>query len=82
MRTFGHIDGTFIGDIFDNRVALAKSGIHPPTQAGISGGSKEGADSIVLSGGYEDDEDLVMKLFIRELVVVMKIRESKLQISN
>lgn len=57
MRTFGHIDGTLIGDIFDNRVALAKSGIHPPTQAGISGGSKEGADSIVLSGGYEDDED-------------------------
>jgi putative restriction endonuclease len=26
--------------------------------AGISGSEKEGADSIVLSGGYEDDEDL------------------------
>jgi putative restriction endonuclease len=25
--------------------------------AGISGGEKEGADSIVISGGYEDDED-------------------------
>ena len=26
--------------------------------AGISGSQGEGADSIVLSGGYEDDEDL------------------------
>ncbi len=26
--------------------------------AGISGSESEGADSIVLSGGYEDDEDL------------------------
>ncbi len=25
--------------------------------AGISGGAAEGADSIVLSGGYEDDQD-------------------------
>ncbi|WP_045409613.1 YDG/SRA domain-containing protein [Vibrio jasicida] len=57
MRVFGHIPDTEVGDMFENRAALAKSGIHPPTQAGISGGAKEGADSIVLSGGYEDDED-------------------------
>jgi putative restriction endonuclease len=25
--------------------------------AGISGAEREGADSIVVSGGYEDDED-------------------------
>lgn len=26
-------------------------------QAGISGSGEEGADSVVVSGGYEDDED-------------------------
>ncbi|MGR5251967.1 YDG/SRA domain-containing protein [Vibrio astriarenae] len=57
MRTFGHILGVEVGDIFESRATLAKVGIHPPTQAGISGGAKEGANSIVLSGGYEDDED-------------------------
>ena len=31
--------------------------MHLPTQAGISGSASEGADSIVLSGGYEDDHD-------------------------
>ena len=32
--------------------------MHRPLIAGISGSEREGADSIVLSGGYEDDEDL------------------------
>jgi len=36
---------------------LADAGVHRHRQAGISGSSSEGADSIVLSGGYEDDED-------------------------
>ena len=31
--------------------------MHRPTQSGISGTRAEGADSIVVSGGYEDDED-------------------------
>ncbi|MCW8328919.1 HNH endonuclease [Photobacterium sp. SDRW27] len=57
MRKFGEIEGISRGQIFANRAELAKVGIHPPTQAGISGSSKEGADSIVLSGGYEDDRD-------------------------
>lgn len=57
MRTFGEINGVSPGDIFDNREALAKAKVHPPLVAGISGGKNEGADSIVLSGGYEDDED-------------------------
>ena len=56
-RVFGHILGTTVGQIFKDRTELAKAGIHKPTQAGISGGGKEGADSIVLSGGYEDDQD-------------------------
>jgi len=57
MRTFGEINGMRSGDLFDNREALAKAKVHPPLVAGISGGKNEGADSIVLSGGYEDDED-------------------------
>lgn len=56
-RVFGEIDGTYIGQTFKNRRELSYSKIHKPTQAGISGSQNEGADSIVVSGGYEDDED-------------------------
>jgi len=57
VRVFGEIEGIAVGTEFENRVELAASGIHKPTQAGISGSTTEGADSIVVSGGYEDDED-------------------------
>ena len=57
MRVFGEIRGVNQGDVFENRIALAKAKIHPPLQKGISGSQVEGADSIVLSGGYEDDID-------------------------
>ncbi len=57
MRHFGEIEGVVAGTEFASRAELAASGIHRPTQAGISGSSKAGADSIVVSGGYEDDED-------------------------
>lgn len=56
-RHFGTVPGTQEGDEFPTRQALHDVGIHPPTQAGISGSPREGADSIVLSGGYEDDFD-------------------------
>jgi len=36
---------------------LSQARVHRPLQAGISGNGHEGADSIVVSGGYEDDED-------------------------
>ncbi|SFG61668.1 YDG/SRA domain-containing protein [Pontibacter chinhatensis] len=57
-RVFGHIPNVYEGDIFESRIALSHSKVHRPNQAGISGSQKEGADSIVLSGGYEDDLDL------------------------
>jgi len=57
MRIFGEIKGIDQGELFESRIALAKAGIHPPIQKGISGSQIEGADSIVLSGGYEDDQD-------------------------
>tara|TARA_R110001599_G_scaffold347365_2_gene573565 strand:+ start:6879 stop:7733 length:855 start_codon:yes stop_codon:yes gene_type:complete len=57
MRVFGEIKGINPGDLFANRIALREAGVHLPNQKGISGSSFIGADSIVLSGGYEDDED-------------------------
>lgn len=57
MRVFGKLLGLKIGDTFRNRLELSKSGVHKPIQAGISGSQKEGSDSIIVSGGYEDDED-------------------------
>jgi putative restriction endonuclease len=56
-RTFGHIGGQPVGAAYVDRRALADAGVHRPLQHGISGGAAEGADSIVVSGGYEDDED-------------------------
>jgi putative restriction endonuclease len=56
-RQFGEIEGYPEGTAFDSREALNKAGIHRPTMGGISGTAEEGADSIVLSGGYEDDID-------------------------
>jgi hypothetical protein len=57
-RIFGEIQGVPPGTLFPNRAALSAARVHRPTQAGISGSAHQGADSIVVSGGYEDDEDL------------------------
>lgn len=54
---FGHIPGYPVGSRFENRGELARAGVHRHTQAGIAGTAREGADSIVLSGCYEDDQD-------------------------
>ena len=54
---FGEIEKIKPGRIFKNRDELSKSRIHGPTMAGIWGRENEGASSIVLSGGYEDDID-------------------------
>ena len=56
-RIFGHIPGYPKGSCFASRVELSRAGVHRPLIAGISGRGREGADSIVLSGGYEDDQD-------------------------
>ena len=56
-RRFGHVPGVAVGTVFANRVEASLSGVHRPRQAGISGAGTEGADSIVISGGYIDDED-------------------------
>ncbi|SIN35569.1 YDG/SRA domain-containing protein [Micromonospora cremea] len=55
-RTYGDIPGFPVGTEFVNRTALAASQVHRPRQGGICGGV-DGAESIVVSGGYIDDED-------------------------
>ena len=54
---FGPVPGIVPGHEFANRLELWGAGVHRQTQAGISARQGEGAESIVLSGGYEDDED-------------------------
>ena len=56
-RVFGEIAGYAVGSPFVDRVDLARSGVHPPRMKSISGSQTEGADSTVVSGGYEDDHD-------------------------
>jgi len=60
---FGDIENIEVGQVFENREALSKARIHGPTMAGIWGRESEGACSIVLSGGYEDDIDELDYIF-------------------
>lgn len=56
-RIFGHVSGYPEGSWFASRLDLSKAGVHRPHRAGISGRGREGADSVVLAGGYEDAHD-------------------------
>lgn len=56
-RIFGEITGISEGAVFNNRKLLKAAGIHNETEAGIAGSKFIGSESIVVSGGYEDDED-------------------------
>ncbi len=56
-RIFGEIQSIPVGTAFQTRKEAAAAGVHKPLQAGISGSKDDGADSIVISGGYEDDSD-------------------------
>jgi len=55
---YGRPGGIEERTIFLDRRALHKVGVHRPLQAGICGtASRGGAESIVVSGGYKDDQD-------------------------
>ena len=56
-RIFGELPEVPEGTPFEDRTELSKAGVHRPRQAGICGGKGDGAESIVLSGGHEDDID-------------------------
>jgi putative restriction endonuclease len=56
-RIFGHVPGYPEGSCFASRLELSQAGVHRPRIAGISGRGREGADSVVLAGGYENTQD-------------------------
>ena len=56
-RLFGNVPNVSEGQHFNTRLELSYSRVHRPPRAGVSGSQTEGADSIILSGGYEDDKD-------------------------
>jgi len=57
-RTIGELPEYPVGSHFTNRAELSKSRVHRHNQKGITGGAGDSAESICLSDGYEDDEDL------------------------
>jgi len=54
---FGEIDPFYEGYHFEGRKEMMPSSFHRSWGAGIDGNGNEGTAAIVLSGGYEDDED-------------------------
>lgn len=54
---FGEIKGFPEGYHFQDRKDMMPSSFHRVWTSGIDGNKKDGACAIVLSGGYEDDED-------------------------
>ncbi|MEU7886369.1 YDG/SRA domain-containing protein [Microbispora bryophytorum] len=55
---FGSPVDVFVGRIFARRRELYDAGVHRELRAGICGTARRGgAESIVVSGGYKDDED-------------------------
>ncbi|XP_041476197.1 E3 ubiquitin-protein ligase UHRF1-like isoform X2 [Lytechinus variegatus] len=54
---FGAVPGIHVGQLWKFRVQVSEAGVHRPHVAGIHGREFEGAYSIVLAGGYEDDLD-------------------------
>ncbi|KAA8527829.1 hypothetical protein F0562_035302 [Nyssa sinensis] len=63
-RIVGSIPGVCVGDVFFFRMELCVVGLHGQSQAGIdylpasqSSNGEPIATSIIVSGGYEDDED-------------------------
>ncbi|PPQ64435.1 hypothetical protein CVT26_002142 [Gymnopilus dilepis] len=56
-KKYGHIPGIEVGTWWETRMGCSKDAVHAPPVGGISGGP-QGAYSIALSGGYEDDVDL------------------------
>uniref|UniRef100_A0A1I8GXN3 Ubiquitin-like domain-containing protein n=1 Tax=Macrostomum lignano TaxID=282301 RepID=A0A1I8GXN3_9PLAT len=54
---FGPVPSVEVGQSWMFRLQVSEAGVHRPPVSGIAGRDAEGAYSIVLSGGYEDDVD-------------------------
>ncbi|KAG8802885.1 hypothetical protein FRC17_006324 [Serendipita sp. 399] len=57
-KQFGHIPGVPVGTCWEFRTECSKDAVHAPVVAGIAGNTVDGAYSVALSGGYDDDVDL------------------------
>ncbi|MFD6277171.1 YDG/SRA domain-containing protein [Streptomyces sp. NPDC060209] len=53
----GEVPNVEVGQEYNTRRLAHDVGVHRPLQAGICGTLRTGAESIVVSGGYKDDED-------------------------
>ena len=53
----GPVPGIPVGTLWKFRMQVSEAGVHRPHVSGIHGKESDGAYSIVLAGGYEDDED-------------------------
>lgn len=60
---FGELPGEPVGTVYANRAAAAIAGVHQVRQQGIAGNRTVGCASIVLSGGYDSDEDHGHEIF-------------------
>ncbi|XVF08591.1 hypothetical protein REPUB_Repub07fG0016300 [Reevesia pubescens] len=49
--------GVLVGDTWEDRLECRQWGAHFPPIKGIAGQQDQGAQSVILSGGYKDDED-------------------------
>ncbi|KAF9128393.1 ubiquitin-like with PHD and RING finger domains 2 [Mortierella sp. 14UC] len=58
MRFVGPIPGIPVGTTWAKRIDISYAGVHRPTMAGISGQAEVGAESVAISGGYADDDDM------------------------
>ena len=54
---FGEIENIEEGQWFESRKSMMYNSFHRKWASGIDGNGKEGASAVVLSGGYEDDND-------------------------
>lgn len=57
MGVLGALPGISVGMSFANRRELSRLGVHRHTMMGISWSPGNPAESVVVSGGYEDDQD-------------------------
>ncbi|KAF8591869.1 hypothetical protein K439DRAFT_1626377 [Ramaria rubella] len=57
-KKFGSIPGVEVGTWWESRAECSTDAIHAPFVAGIAGSAVDGAYSVALSGGYDDDVDL------------------------
>lgn len=60
---FGEIPGQPVGTTYARRRNLTDARVHQVTQQGIAGNRTVGCASIVISGGYETDEDYGHEIF-------------------